>query len=81
MKIKVVTKHYIIIKPETAKCPAQVQYDFDEDFIFIYENNIVKIQGSSLKKQANILEDCFKDIKSYFYGSNYAIVDFAKLID
>ena len=76
MRIKVITKHYNIANPGTSMTPQTVQFDFDEEFIFIYEGNLIKINGSSWYKPVNNLEDCFKAIKSYLYGTHYDIVDF-----
>lgn len=49
-------------------------YDHDEQIIFNYENNILRIKGSSWSKECEI-DDVAKIINNYFKSTNYVIVD------
>lgn len=80
MRIKVITKHFIIVKPGTNKVPQTVHFDREEEFFFNYIDGYVLLEGSGFKKKVNNLEECFKTIKSFFNGSNYEIVDFVQMI-
>ena len=79
MKIKVFTKHYIPLKPSTATAVMVVHYDYDEEFIFIYENNLVKLNDGVWCHPANNLEQCFQAITAYFKTGNYHIKDIVQM--
>jgi hypothetical protein len=81
MKIKVFTKHYIPIKPATSTAPMTVQYDFEQEFIFIFDQNIIQLQNSTWCKTCDSLDDCFKAIKGYFSTCNYHINDIVQMME
>ena len=77
MRIKVTTRHWIYTKAPVGFTPAQITYDYEESFIFKFEDNTLRIGNWS--RNVDTLEDCFKAIKGYFYDSHYHIVDFIPL--
>lgn len=79
MRIKVFTKHYIPLKPGTDITPTTVHYDYEEEFIFIYENNLIKLYDGVWCKSVHSLEECFQAITSYFARSNYHIKDIVQM--
>ncbi len=79
MNIKVVVKHWIYKSPPAGLKPAIIEYDYIQEFFFTWENNIIKTNNWS--KPVDTLEQCFKAIKGYFYGTHYDIIDFVKMND
>lgn len=76
MKIKVITAHKV---QNIVNDNIQIFYDYTEEFIFKWEDEFIQI--FNWKKPALTIEDCFKTIKSYFYGTPYDILDFHRMID
>ena len=75
MRIKVSTKHELY-NIQTGK-----NHYYDEDFYFNYDNNIISIEGSSWKKHVKDMEEGLDQIKKYFYGSKYHIVDLTRMLN
>lgn len=74
MKIKVLTAHKI---QRVISNNVQTFYDYTEEFMFKWEEGFIYI--FNWKHPAPTLEDCFKGIKSYFYGTHYDILDFFEM--
>ena len=43
MRIKVITRHWIYTKAPVGFTPAQITYDYEESFIFKFEDNTLRI--------------------------------------
>jgi hypothetical protein len=81
MRIKVCTKHFIVTAPPSNGKPAVVTFDYDQDFFFHYENNIIWIEGTSWKKEVKDMEEGLNCIQQYFHGTNYQIVDLVNMLN
>lgn len=71
MNIIVFLKHFIW--DNSSYHPKKI-YDHDEQIIFNYENNTLRIKGSSWSKECEI-DDVAKIINNYFKSTNYVIID------
>lgn len=78
MKIRVLYKPFIWYKQNGLPMKKHGEV---EDLIFYFENGYVFLRGSYWRKPCDSLENCFKAIKSYFYGTNNDIVDFLQMVE
>ena len=81
MRIKVVTKHFYYVSPPYKGKPPVIEFDYDKDFFFHYENNVVWIEGTSWKKSVKDMEEGLNTIKEYFHGTNYQIIDLVNMLN
>lgn len=77
MKIKVIVTKWNYKTAPIGFKPAQIEYQYAQEFFFTWENNIVKT--NNWQKPCYTLENVFKAIKTYFYGTQYEIIDFIQM--
>ena len=74
MRIKVCTK-------KEFHDPLGNPFYYSEDFYFNLNDNTLTLEGTSWRKNVENMEDGLNNIKKYFYGTNYHIVDLVRMLN
>jgi len=84
-KFAVTVKHFRRIAPakyigNTLQEPEQIEYDYDDEFIFTYDMKTMRIQGTSWCKDVEP-DDVADAIKAYFAGTCYQIANVEQMLN
>lgn len=77
MRIKVITQHY---SPTKVYDEIRYIYDYDQTFMFDWDDNILKEEGTAWFISVTSLEEVFNKIYAKFKNTNYKIVDLIQLL-